>query len=1022
MKLRALTLIAAAAGTAAAAAPARGDDGDGHGRHGATVQLEHYAAPAGSGIVGPDSPASFDATLPSGRRITPAGDSTMVGELPLGSMLTPDGKYLIVSDDDERDNGAKATPFSTAKGSDRVDGGYRITVVRVADMQVVSHVTPPTNPVPHDQQKVAGVTQRDNLASTWLGVAIKDNGAAPPTAYISGGPNNTVYAYRVAPDGTLTPDPVPVISVPVPQDKSKPNYGMAAPGGLALSPDQSRLFVVENNGNTVTAVDTTTNTPIPGSDRPVGFFPYTGAVAADAGKLFVSNWGVADRNMGANYRKTGDATASGLGSPCIGGFSDPPCTFDAPNHLFANPATDPQRSSSVSVLDLAGNSRGAISLARPIDGVNIVGGTHPSALAVAHPGGGRWHSRGDDDYDEHRGEVLFVADANEDRVAVIDTRSERVIGSIVLPNPVARNVGGPALGLYPDALAVSKDQRTLYVAEAGLNAVAVFDVTDPREARYRGAIPTGWYPSSLQLTPDGKSLLITNAKGFGAPLPTPYPPAKGSKTPDVNLLFGSAQKVDLDQFDLRAGDAQVQRNTYRETSEGDARGLRAAERNVEHVIFVLRENKTYDSYLGNDSVLNARGADGDPSNARWDAFVPNTKKLAETFATGDRAYADSEESDAGHQYALAGTSTDYSQKTLLSRGTRALINVKNEDPEDYPLRGYLFNAAARQGVSYRDYGDMIRVSGYDEGQNPNGCLDDPANHGCPNGENSPGPADPFDITSPTKGFGGRYAEDVPALKVLGGHIDQNYPGWSLRITDQRREQEFERDYSRLLAQGRAPRFTFVWLPQDHTGNAGGQTIPPQFQVADNDAALGRLVSFISHSSIWRKTAILITEDDAQGETDHVSAHRTVTTVVSPWAKRGHVSHTLISTASVTKTVDELVGLAPSSIGDVLATDLRDFFTDKPDYTPYSPVAFTDPRTGVTAASRRIVALSSKLDTSGPDADSFRQAKLSGLAVEADRLAARRAHVSRRTYRAAQARLYDRALAVVRSEPVAGKDD
>ena len=998
-------LAAGLLGAAALAAPAvaavgsrHGSEATGRHSHGQTVQLEHYAAPAAGGVVGPDDPASFDATLPSGRRVTPAGDNTLVGELPLGSRLTPDGKYLVVSDDDERDTGAKPTPFTTVKGSDKVDGGYRITVVRVADMQVVDHVTPPTNPTPHDQQKVPGVTQRDNLASTWLGVAIKDNGAAAaPTVYVSGGPNNTVYAYRIGADGKLAPDAKPTISMPVPLDKSKPNYGMAAPGGLTLSPDGSRLFVVENNGSTVTSVDTATNAVVPASDRPVGFFPYTGVVAA--GKLFVSNWGVAERAMGANYRKTGDTTAAGLGSPCIGGFADPPCTFDSPTHLFANPVTDPQRSSSVSVLDLAGGRSGAISLARPIDGVNIVGGTHPSALAVAHR---RGH------------ELVFVADANEDRVAVIDAHSERVVGSIALPNPVTRHVGGPAFGLYPDALAISPDEKTLYVAEAGLNAVAVFDVSEPDQARYRGAIPTGWYPSSLQLTPDGRSLLITNAKGFGAPLPTPYPVAKGSKSPDVNLLFGTAQKVDLDSADLWAGHEQVRRNTYRKADERDAQGLRAAERHVEHVIFVLRENKTYDSYLGADGVLNGRGADGDPSNARWDAFVPNTKRLAETFATGDRAYADSEESDAGHQYALAGTSTDYSQKTLLSRGTRALINVKNEDPEDYPLRGYLFNAAARQGVSYRDYGDMIRVTGYDEGQNPNGCLDDPANRACPAGESSPGPADPFDTTSPTKGFGGRYAEDVPALKVLGGHIDPNYPGWSLRITDQRREKEFEREYSQLLAAGKAPRFTFVWLPQDHTGNAGGQTIPPQFQVADNDAAFGRLVEFVSHSSIWPRTAMFVTQDDAQGETDHVSAHRTVTTVISPWAKRGHVSHQLVSTASVTKTVDELLGLAPSSIGDVLATDLRDFFTDEPDYTPYDAVAFTDPRTGVSTASTRIAALSSRLDTSGPDADSFRQARLSGLAVAADRLAARRGRMAPRAYRVAQRRLYDRALAVVRA--------
>jgi Phosphoesterase family len=314
---------------------------------------------------------------------------------------------------------------------------------------------------------------------------------------------------------------------------------------------------------------------------------------------------------------------------------------------------------------------------------------------------------------------------------------------------------------------------------------------------------------------------------------------------------------------------------------------------------------------------------------------------------------------------------------------------------------------------------MIRVSGYDEGANPDGCQDDPDNHVCTVGEATPGPTDPFDVMSPTKGFGGRYAQDVPALKALGGHIDPDYPGWSLRITDQRREREFERDFSALVASGRAPRFTFVWLPQDHTGNAGGQTIPPAFQVADNDAALGRLVDFVSHSRIWPRTAMFVTEDDAQGERDHVSAHRTVNLVISPWARRGAVVHTLTSTASVTKTIDELLGLAPSSMGDALATDLRDYFTARADFTPYGAAPFVRPT--ASAAAVRIASLDSRLNTSTPDADSFRQARLSGLAQDADALTRRRESMTARAYTAAQRRLHRLALAVVRSGPATDRD-
>jgi hypothetical protein len=167
--------------------------------------------------------------------------------------------------------------------------------------------------------------------------------------------------------------------------------------------------------------------------------------------------------------------------------------------------------------------------------------------------------------------------------------------------------------------------------------------------------------------------------------------------------------------------------------------------------------------------------------------------------------------------------------------------------------------------------------------------------------------------------------------------------------------------------------------------------------------------------------ILIAEDDAQANTDHISAHRTVTLVVSPWAKRGAVVPTLTSTASVTKTVDELLGIGPSSLGDVLATDLRDYFTTHPDFTPYEAVAFTDPSATVTPAGERITALGSRLDMSSPDADSFRQAAIAELALRADRLTHRRSRMSRREYEHRQGRLYARALAIVGAEPTEDRD-
>ncbi|HMA45691.1 MAG TPA: beta-propeller fold lactonase family protein, partial [Frankiaceae bacterium] len=458
---------------------------------------------------------------------------------------------------------------------------------------------------------------------------------------------------------------------------------------------------------------------------PVGYFPYAAQLVGR--KLFVSNWGVTTRRFADGVGTTDPATGivTHKGTPHIGG---------GPANRYADPDTDPVRSSSLTVLNLGGGDAKPISLARPIDGVTTVGGTHPSALAAV-TGRGR--------------DALYVADANEDRIAVVDPAGEKVVAKVALPAPGglrlpsadrpggdgdADAADGPTFGLTPDAVAVSPDRRTLYVAEAGLNSVAVYDVSRPWRPRFAGRIPTGWYPSGVTVSPDGKSLYVTNSKGAGSPYAYQgtYDPATGTLTnPDVNWLFGSVQKVDLATVDLAAATRRVTENTF-VTKPVDRCKLGVLQRGIRHVVFVLRENKTYDTYFGDDPVLGARGGNGGgTAYAQYGRYVPNTRALAHQLTVGDNNYADAEESDAGHSFALAGTSTDYQQKTLLSRFARPLANIKNEDPEDYPLRGYLFNALARNGRSFRDYGDGIRVSGYDDGSSADFCADDPK-PGCDN--------------------------------------------------------------------------------------------------------------------------------------------------------------------------------------------------------------------------------------------------------------------------------------------------
>ncbi len=975
-----------------------------------------YGAPTRNGAETdqaiPDAVDSFNATLPSGRRITPAGVSTYVGENPQNTVVTPDGKFVITTNDDERGVGGSNKDYSNATGHGAVAGGYTVSTINTSTMQVVSYTVASPNTSPSPAPKAPGLTGQTDAPNTgpglvplFYGLAVKGV-SAPYTVYASGGSSDQVIVYSLDTNGTMTR--VAAIKIPAPTDRTRPNYGMAMPAGLTLSPDGSRLYVVNDNGNNVVTIDTNANAVV-GSPIDVGFFPYTSVLSPDGSKLYVSNWGVTQRNFNSTYinSETTDASGNitGVGSPNIGGVA---------GNLFANPVTDPARTSSVSVINLAGgNTAGAdpaVSLAQPIDGINVVGGTHPSAMAVSR---------------RYGLPVLYVADANEDKVAIIDLRNNQV-RKMALPSPVSGLPRGAVLGLTPDAIAVSPRGTELYVAEAGINAVAVFNTVNPLNPFFIGYIPTGWYPTGVTVGPDNHTIYITNAKGVGSDYNYKGAVQNGN---GVNLLFGTVQQVQLSYLALRQGIAQVRRNLYATPVNATANAnvlntIQSSGQPIQHVIFVLRENKTYDSYFGADATLNARvgsNGPGNPAFARWNPYIPNTKALAEQFNVGDNVYADSEESNAGHFFALAGTSTDYQQRTLLQRFNRPLLNIKNEDPEDYPLAGFIFNNALRNGVSYRDYGDLIRVSGYDDGQNPNPCADDLGYPNC-----TPQTYAYSNTTASTTGFGGLYAGDTPALAALGGHIDPNYPGWSLRISDQRRVKEFLRNVSRNgdgtggIDPAKVPQFTFIWLPDDHTGSLAPAASNPSFEVSDNDAALGQLVDAVSHSAIWPNTAMFVTTDDGQGESDHVTPHRIYTTVVSPYAKRGVTVHRLSSTVSLPKTIEELLGLPAMNLGDLLANDLSDYFTTTPNNTPYTAIQqATVP--AAAAETMRIAALTGYLNHSGPDQDTTRLGMLNTLFFQSEALAQKKPHMKHHAYRLAQRALYHQALAVLNNPHIPTND-
>jgi len=902
-----------------------------------------FDAPAGSEPAGPTSPTdAFSRVLPSGRIVHPTGASVVTGMNALGVALTPDGRYAIVSNDDERQSGTTSALDGTSTG------GYTLAVVDTRTMTVVS--------------RYAAANE-----TFFVGLIATRDPARPGGTLVlaSGGASNKVYAFDLAANGRLTADVKHTIAIPTPSDAHYADAGHAFPSTLVLDPSGTRAYAIDNLSNDVATIDLATRSVV-GTPVPVGFFPL--AAAMSGARLLVANEGVMRYGT--------------LAAPA----ATPP---------FAAPGLDLERASSVTVL-----ARGAaglvatgasIPLDRGADGIREVGGTHPAALAAMRTK-----------------PYVFAAMSNVDRIATLS------LGA------TPRAVGGTELRLYdrgpygtqPDALAISKDERRLYVALAGINAIAVLDIKDPLHPHRIGLIPTGWFPAALALSRDGRYLFVTNAKGFAhdrgftgdKALFVDSKRHVETVEADSNAIWATLERIDLATLDLR-------RTTPLALSY--LRSIRTAvpgavvpqhfggvgSEAIKHVVLILEENKTYDAMLGD--LRDAAGAPygpGDPNYIAFDESVtPNLHALARTYALAGNLYADAEESDAGHQFVSAGIASVFTEKTLLVKGGRRPEINKNEDPEDYPRAGYIFNALAQHGKSYRDYGDYLRVSGYDEGDAADPRTDDARF------------VNADDVTAPTAGLGGLYSLDVPAPLALSGHVDLDYPGWNLRIRDVRRANEFVRDFDPYVRANQMPAFTHIWLPADHGGF--GKNIPPLAEeVADGDRALGQIVDYLTHIPQWSSTAIFIMPDDAQSSRDHVNPHRSYAIVVSPYAKRHFVGARHLSTVSVLKTEEELLGLPALSLGDALATDMADFFSATPDPTGFThTVARVQ---GESGEGHRIAALLERTDQRSADADGPRTARLVDLSRRADALARAAGTFAPAAYARAQDALYRAALATV----------
>lgn len=1019
----------------------------------------------------------YHGVLPNGKIVDPAGSSIQIGQNPLGTALTPDGKYLITTNDDERNSGPSLQSATN-------QGGYSLSVVDTRTWTVVSQI--------------------NTQGRYFIGLSVAASAGGTYTVYASGGGDNSIKVFTVSGTGTIAFTSAITIAPSLPSSQGYvtnyiPSAALAAlgtqpnvqapsqfkgsnpattfPAGSALSPNGKFLYVACNGDNSLAVIDTTSNTVV--KQIPVGFFPYTVSVSADPNnsgiyKVLVTNWGIAEYKFLAPTYDT-DPNSSDFGQLTALGHVGPD-DADGLSSLFYTPVQDTatKKTSSVSIIKADENASawtalGNVSMSHPLDDLNVIGDTHPSGSAIVKRGGV---------------EVLYVTKANNDSLGVILLNNFTHLPDVDL-SPLNVTVGAHKVhASYPNAIVASADGKRLYVAEAGLNSVAVLDTGVPTKPKLIGRIPTGWYPTALALDSKSSTLYVLNAKGVGEDI-NPHindgnpahsnPPATGVESHrDSNYIFGSAQKITL--ANQHIDNKTVLGYNYALNTPADSSvvpiGGKASSK-IDHVFFILHENKTFDTMLGNQGAhfgnfastnFNALDGTTGPTISTFVSVALNTQTLAKTFAAAVNYYSDSEESDAGHQFAASGTATDYTEKTLLVKFGRGMLVNKNFEPEDYPEGGYIFNNAARNGVSFKDYGALLRIQGTDTGDAKNTLIDDPASGkmGFPDTTLTTATSVTnvlgSDTTSATDGVGQADYQKQPILAILGSNdpitgearLDHNYPGYNFNISDQRRAVEFCKDFDRMVNSGTLPKYLYIYQPNDHTGGTKATNIPAPTaaqEVEDGDVGLGMVVSHIMKSSVYytpadatkntaeRGSAIFITYDDAQSSPDHIHEHRTPLIVVSPFARvskdqngsrTGFIGTRHYVTASVVKTEELLLGLPPNNYGDLFATDLRDLFQSTYNGITLADLTFNQYCKYVpTNEGRKIWTLVAHLDTSAPDRDSHRLGVLSRLSMTADSLhkaAAIKHHLTSKPYLALQARLYKQAVALVQGPAPRDSDD
>lgn len=828
--------------------------------------------------------------IPNGRILTPAGTSIVVAPHPYGLAVSPDG--------------------NTAVTANSGTGPLSITIIR----NILSS-NPEVQQVPPGPS-----TDRGVLASVFMGLAIS---ADSKTVYVAGGQENKIFIFDLT-SGEKTG----FIDCSFVSEDSDYSHGYI--GDLTLSKDGKTLYAVDQIGFRMLIID------LPNAavthHVPVGRYPFGICLSPDEKKAYVANVGMFEYQLigGITRENVGEKAlkfpAFAYGSeemihgiesdsvsiPGLGDMNSPEAFS-----VFTISLEDPDHP------EVIAKTKTGHLVGSKVEGIPAVGGASPNSLVAT------------DSY-------VFVSNGTNDNISVISLDSDTVEHTIYLkPDQRVRQFRG----VIPFGLCLSPDQKRLYVAESGINAVAVIDV---EKLAVLGHIPTGWFPAKVEVSQDGKKLMVANAKGFGSG------PNGGRnfQISEAGSYIGSLMKGTVQILDVPA-DAELQRHTdqvirnnfdFSQASSHDF-GWRKdnpvplypgeKESPIKHIVFISKENRTYDEVFG--QLEKGRG---DPELARYGSGVSfhnasrassvenadimaNHLKIAKEFAVADNFYVDSDVSADGHRWLVNTYPNEWVETcTPASYGGNRSFDFNSNAPgvyamngaagaiypEDYNEAGSMWDHLERNNIDFFNFGFSIMF-------------------------------EPGIYDQKYKYEGIRHYINYPLPKPIWDRTSKQYPTYNMAIPDQFRIDQFQKEFETkwMSGQDTMPAFLTVIIPNDHGAGERPEAGYPfrESYMVDNDLAVGRIVEYLSRTPYWKNMLIVVTEDDAQNGVDHIDAHRSLLMLVSPWVKENHVSHVHYSFGSIFKTFWNILGIPYLNQYDAGATDLADFFSDTPNYKAYA---------------------------------------------------------------------------------------